>query len=131
MVGLTMASPRILIIDDDPVLLEVLREAIELRLQPSRVEGTTSSADALARLTVDSYDLVLCDWRMPSANGMALLEEIRMVRPGVPVVLMTGDIRESVRSQAAEKGAFAFLRKPFDRDEVIRIIRAALPESTQ
>ena len=126
-----MATPRILIIDDDPVLLEVLREAIELRLQPSRVEGTTSSADALARLTVDSYDVVVCDWRMPSANGMAFLDEIKMVRPGIPVVLMTGDIRESTRSQAAEKGAFTFLRKPFDREEVIRVIRAALPQSRQ
>jgi DNA-binding NtrC family response regulator len=126
-----MATPRILIIDDDPVLLEVLREAIELRLQPSRVEGTTSSADALARLTVDSYDVVLCDWRMPSTNGMAFLDEIKMVRPGIPVVLMTGDIQESTRSQAVEKGAFAFLRKPFDREEVIRVIRAALPQSRQ
>lgn len=126
-----MATPRILIIDDDPVLLEVLTEAIELRLQPSQVEGTTSSADGLARLTVDSYDVVLCDWRMPSTNGMALLDEIKMVRPDVPVVLMTGDIRESIRSQATEKGAFAFLRKPFDRDEVIRVIRAALPQDKQ
>jgi DNA-binding NtrC family response regulator len=126
-----MATARILIIDDDPVLLEVLRETIELRLKPSRVEGTTSSADALARLTVNSYDVVLCDWRMPSTNGIAFLDEIKMVRPGVPVVLMTGDIRESIRSQAAEKGAFAFLRKPFDRDEVIRVIRAALPQSRQ
>jgi DNA-binding NtrC family response regulator len=103
---------------------------IVLRLQPSVVESTTSSAEALARLTVDRYDVVLCDWRMPSTNGMAFLDEIRMVRPGLPVVLMTGDIRESIRSQAAEKGAFAFLRKPFDRDEVIRVIRAALPQST-
>ena len=126
-----MAIPRILIIDDDPVLLEVLGDAIELRLQPSRVEGTTTPADALARLAVDSYDVVLCDWRMPSSNGMAFLEEIKMVRPGLPVVLMTGDIRESTKSQAAEKGAFAFLRKPFDRDEVIRVIRAALPQSMQ
>jgi DNA-binding NtrC family response regulator len=126
-----MVTPRILIIDDDPVLLEVLTEAIELRLQPSQVEGTTSSADGLARLTVDSYDVVLCDWRMPSTNGMALLDEIKMVRPGVPVVLMTGDIRESIRSQATERGAFAFLRKPFDRDEVIRVIRAALPHGKQ
>jgi DNA-binding NtrC family response regulator len=125
-----MATPRILIIDDDPVLLEVLREAIELRLQPSRVEGTISSADALARLTLDAYDVVLCDWRMPSTDGMGFLDDIKMVRPGVPVVLMTGDIRESTRSQAAEKGAFAFLSKPFDRDEVIRIIRSALPQST-
>lgn len=126
-----MATPRILIIDDDPVLLEVLTEAIELRLQPSQVEGTTSSADGLARLTVDSYDVVLCDWRMPSTNGMALLDEIKMVRPDIPVVLMTGDIRESIRSQATEKGAFAFLRKPFDRNEVIRVIRAALPQDKQ
>lgn len=126
-----MATARILIIDDDSVLLQVLREAIELRLQPSMVEGTTSSADALARLTVAPYDVVLCDWRMSSTNGMAFLDEIKMVRPGVPVVFMTGDIRDSIRSQAAEKGAFAFLRKPFDRDEVIRVIRAALRPSTQ
>jgi DNA-binding NtrC family response regulator len=126
-----MATPRILIVDDDPVLLEVLRDTIVLRLQSSMVESTTSSAEALTRLTVDSYDLVLCDWRMPSTNGMAFLDEVKMVRPDLPVVLMTGDIRESIRSQAAEKGAFAFLRKPFDRDEVIRVIRAALPQSME
>ena len=130
MLGFYMASMRILIVDDDPVLLEVLREAIEWRLRPSRVDGTTSSADALARLTVDPYDVVLCDWRMPSPNGLSFLDEIKTVRPGVPVVLMTGDIRESVRSQAAEKGARAFLRKPFDRDEVVRVIRDALQQST-
>jgi DNA-binding NtrC family response regulator len=126
-----MATPRILIVDDDPVLLEVLRDTIVLRLQPSMVESTTSSAEALARLTVDSYDLVLCDWRMPSTNGMAFIDEVKTVRPDLPVVLMTGDIRESIKSQAAEKGAFAFLRKPFDRDEVIRVIRAALPQSME
>lgn len=126
-----MDTPRILIIDDDPVLLEVLTEAIELRLQPSQVEVTTSSADGLARLMVDSYDVVLCDWRMPSTNGMAFLDEIKVVRPELPVVLMTGDIRESIKTQATEKGAFAFLRKPFDRDEVIRVIRAALSHRKQ
>jgi DNA-binding NtrC family response regulator len=126
-----MATPRILIVDDDPVLLEVLRDTIVLRLQPSMVESTTSSVEALTRLTVDCYDLVLCDSRMPPTNGMAFLDEVKMVRPDLPVVLMTGDIRESIKSQAAEKGAFAVLRKPFDRDEIIRVIRAALPQSME
>jgi DNA-binding NtrC family response regulator len=62
---------------------------------------------------------------MPSTNGMAFLEEIKMVRPGLPVVLMTGDIRESIKSKAAES-RLCITAHPPDCHEVMRIIRTAL-----
>lgn len=76
-----------------------------------------------------SYDVVLCDWRMPFLDGLTLLDRIRQLRSHAPVLLMTGDIEESVEQRASQEGAFALLRKPLDREEVVQVIEAALLQS--
>ncbi len=77
-----------------------------------------------------ALDLVFLDVRLPDGDGIEFLAEFRMTRPNVPVIVMTAHGTSAMEALAAEAGAFAFVHKPFDLDEVVRLTqRAAGPGS--
>src|SRR5207244_4425155 len=78
----TMA--RILIVDDDTSLLKALPEAVRLRLKGVQVDTCDSAPQALDRLRVTDYDAIVADIKMPGMDGLALLAEIRTLRPDTP-----------------------------------------------
>ncbi|MEK7152504.1 MAG: response regulator, partial [Patescibacteria group bacterium] len=111
-----MSKPSVLIVDDDPGLLELLR----IRLQA--LGYNTLSADnglrALDLLGRHPVNAVVSDLRMTPMDGIELFERIHQDYPGIPVIILTahGTIREAV--EATHKGVFAFLTKPVDKDEL-------------
>lgn len=111
-----MSKPVVLIVDDDPGLLELLR----IRIQTFGYD--TLSADngkrALDLLGRNPVNVVVSDLRMSPMDGMELFERIHQYNPGIPVIMLTahGTIREAV--EATHKGVFAFLTKPVDKDEL-------------
>src|SRR5690349_17491222 len=110
----TLALPtvaRILVVDDDPILLHALAETISRRLH-AVVDSATSASTALERLRGARYDVVLSDVKMPEMNGLRLLQEIEKIAPHVPVVLMTGHAHSIVTREALKVGAIAVLEKP-------------------
>ena len=120
-------APRILVVDDDPSLLRLL--SIRLRSENYEVLPVASGADALAQLDQFRPDLVITDLRMDRMDGIALLEEIQGRRPGLKVILVTahGTIPDAVR--ATQSGAFGFLTKPVEKQQLLEQVQKALKVS--
>jgi two-component system C4-dicarboxylate transport response regulator DctD len=116
----------ILIIDDDPALLEALTAMIRFRLADVHLHTAAIPEDALRLMATREYDVILSDIRLPGMDGLTLLRRIRVLRPAVPVIMMTGHGSDAVRQAAMDAGAVSFLQKPFDRDELVQHLRAAL-----
>jgi len=115
---------RILVVDDDPGLLRLL--TIRLRAENYDVEAVESAAQALAAATRFRPDLVISDLRMEPVDGIGLLKELQNRWPGLKVILLTahGTIPDAV--QATQMGAFGFLTKPVDKQELLDQIQRAL-----
>lgn len=119
--------PRILVVDDDPGLLRLL--SIRLRSENYEVLPVSQAADALAQLDQFRPDLVITDLRMDRMDGIALLEELQVRRPGLKVILVTahGTIPDAVR--ATQSGAFGFLTKPIEKQQLLDQVHKALKVS--
>jgi two-component system response regulator GlrR len=115
---------KILLVDDDPGLLRLL--SIRLRAEGYEVEAVESAHKALATLNRFSPDLVITDLRMDKMDGIGLLKELQTRSPGLRVVIITahGTIPDAVT--ATQHGAFGFLTKPIDKDELITLVERAL-----
>jgi two-component system phosphate regulon sensor histidine kinase PhoR len=109
-------SPRILIVDDDPALLEALPEALRLRMSELAVETCDSAPDALGKIAGEDYDAIVTDIKMPGMDGLVLLEEIQKLRPETPTLLITGHGEHDLAVQALRRGAYDYIQKPIDRD---------------
>ncbi len=115
---------KILLVDDDPGLLRLL--SIRLRAEGYDVEAVESAHKALATLNRFSPDLVITDLRMDKMDGIGLLKELQTRSPGLRVVIITahGTIPDAV--VATQSGAFGFLTKPIDKDELMVTVEKAL-----
>jgi two-component system, NtrC family, response regulator AtoC len=121
--------PQILTVDDDSVTCELLCEVFTREGFGAAFEN--SGEAALMAMRAQQPDLLLSDIRMKTRlDGLSLLEIVRREYPSVPVVLMTafGSIETAVR--AVKEGAFDYISKPFNIDELVAIVRRALTNST-
>jgi DNA-binding NtrC family response regulator len=117
----------ILIVDDDQSLCKVLKGLIE-----KAGFGVVVAHDVDAALSIideQDLDLIITDLKMPGKSGMELLSECRVRKPAVPVIMITayGNIDDAVA--AIKQGAYDFITKPFDEDELLNGIKKALNES--
>lgn len=119
-------SASLLLVDDDPALLEALPITLTLRVPSVQIETCPSPVVALELIRAGRYDTLITDLRMPQMDGATLAEEIRKVRDDIPVLLITGAADRELASRALHAGAFDFLLKPFDRDVIAASVRAAL-----
>jgi two-component system, NtrC family, response regulator GlrR len=115
---------RILVVDDDPGLLRLL--TIRLRAESYDVEAVEGGPQALAAASRFRPDLVITDLRMEPMDGIALLKELQNRWPGLKVIMLTahGTIPDAV--QATQMGAFGFLTKPVDKQELLDQVQKAL-----
>ncbi len=117
---------RLLIVDDEPNIRRILEVAFEkLGLQAISVEDAQAAIEAV-KLT--SFDCVLTDVTMPGMSGFELQKQLHHDHPNLPVILMTafGTIPQAV--QAIRNGAFEFVTKPFDLDNLKKIVQAAIEQ---
>jgi two-component system response regulator GlrR len=123
----TRRMPRVLVVDDDPGLLRLL--TIRLRAQNYEVEPVSSATDALASVARFRPDLVVTDLRMAQMDGIALLRELQRRWPSLNVIMLTahGTIPDAVK--ATQSGAFAFLTKPVEKEQLLAEVRRALKTS--
>jgi DNA-binding NtrC family response regulator len=116
-------KPRVLIVDDEPRM----GRAIEVALSRSGLECevVTSGTDALAALRARGADCVVTDWKMPGMDGLDLLAEIRRSHD-LPVIVVTAfaDVPSAV--SAMKQGAFDYVTKPFDNDDLRTKVQRAL-----
>ncbi len=122
--GSNKRKARILVVDDDPGLLRLL--TIRLRAENYEVEAVESGALALAATARFRPELVITDLRMDQMDGIGLLKELQARYPGLKVIILTahGTIPDAV--QATQMGAFGFLTKPVDKQELLDQVQKAL-----
>jgi two-component system, NtrC family, response regulator GlrR len=115
---------RILIVDDDPGLLRLL--TIRLRAENYDVEAVENGLQAIAAATRFRPDLVISDLRMDQLDGIGLLKELQSRWPGLKVIMLTahGTIPDAVH--ATQLGAFGFLTKPVEKQELLEQVNKAL-----
>lgn len=118
---------RLLIIDDDPQVLEILR----LTFPPLEfaVRTASTAATGVAMFTAEPPEAVLLDIRLPDQSGMATFQELHRLDPKVPVVLMTGHGTASTAIDAMRMGAFDYIVKPFAPEAIEGIVENAVETS--
>ena len=117
-------SARILVVDDEPRMAEVMAAA--LTRAGHVAETHISAAAALRALDERPADVVVTDWKMPDMDGVALMRAVHERRPGLPVILVTAHGSVPAAVAAMREGAFDYLTKPFDNDELRALVGRAL-----
>jgi PAS domain S-box-containing protein len=115
-----------LIVDDDTALLSALPKTLKLRLDGIRIDTSDNAADALERVARVDYDAVVTDIKMPGMDGLAMLNEVKRLRPKTPTLLITGHGEHDLAVQALRGGAYDFVQKPIDRDYFLASLERAI-----
>ena len=121
-----MERNRILVVDDDPLIRGSLYEM--LRGRRYEVEMASDGSEAIDHLKRRAFQLVLADWKMPQVDGMTLLAHIRNQYPEVSVILITGFGSVNSAVEAMREGAFDYLTKPIQPEELEETITRALSQ---
>ncbi len=120
-----MAAERILVVDDEEIIRETLCSALRLGSYVCGAAGSGAAALDLLQ-SDDHWDLILSDMVMPGIDGLAFLELARQRYPDIPVVIVTGVHDISIALDAIRKGAYDYLLKPFQREQLLAVVRRAL-----
>src|SRR5260370_847742 len=119
-------TPHILIVDDDTALLQALPHTLSLRMVQVQVDTSDSAPGALELLQEHDYDVIVSDVKMPGMDGLGPLEKIQALRPETPTLLITGHGEHQLAIQALRGGAYDYIQKPIDRDELVVSLHRAL-----
>lgn len=122
-----MNTPKVLIVEDDPVQQALLKESLESR--GFHVLVASSGEEALETMEQETPDLVLLDQRLPGISGFEVLQWIREHHPWVPVLMITAFGEIPLAVEAMKQGAFHYLTKPVDLRELESLMRRALEHS--
>lgn len=119
-----MAKPVVLVVDDEPDLVELLSLTLNRMNLDTRSAGNVAGARELLR--TEHFDLCLTDMRLPDGNGLELVEWIQQNRPDIPVAVITahGNVESAVR--ALKLGAFDFVSKPLDLGVMRKLVASAI-----
>lgn len=117
-------NASILLVDDEPEILECLKDAIEDDF--SFVQTANDGAAALQHLRHRHYDVVITDIRMPIMDGLELLRQTKGSFPQIPVMVVTGHGDRQTMEQAIGLGAFDYIEKPFSIDLLVNKARNAI-----
>ena len=116
-----MDTARVLLVDDEEEFASALAERLELRRFV--VQLAFNGEQALGKLQDQEPDFVVLDLKMPGMDGMEVLRRVRKHHPRVAVVILTGHGSEKDRDEALRLGAYAYLQKPVQIDQLVRLIQ--------
>jgi DNA-binding NtrC family response regulator len=114
---------RVLLVDDEKDFLEVLIRRLSKR--DVKVDGVSSGEEALQYLQVRPIDVAVLDVKMPGMDGITLLREIKKLNPLIEVIMLTGHASLEVALEGMRSGAFDYLMKPAEIDELLYKIQDA------
>jgi DNA-binding NtrC family response regulator len=117
-------ATRVLVVDDEPRMAEVMAAA--LGRAGHTCEVCNDGAAALTALDERGADVVVTDWKMPDMDGLAFMKAVHERRPSLPVILVTAHGSVPAAVAAMREGAFDYLTKPFDNDELRALVARAL-----
>jgi len=116
-------AERMLVIDDEKVVLESCRKIFEA--EGFDVTTTKDPQEGLKLVSDSSFDVILCDWKMPGFDGMDVIEEIDRRSPDSTVVMISGYPTVGRATEAMKRGAMDYIAKPFTPEEIIRVVKKA------
>jgi DNA-binding NtrC family response regulator len=119
-----MGEPSILIVDDDIVVRDSLGKWFES--EGFQVSIAPGAAAALEMLAGRRFDLALVDIKMPGVDGIELQAKLREIDPAMPVIIMTGFASVETAVRALKNGAYDYITKPFDPDELVHLVNKAI-----
>lgn len=119
-------TPQILVVDDDVRMCESLR--FLLRRNGYEISTANSGRQAQALLVQKTFDIAILDVVLPDANGHQLMEHVLSCAPDTKVIMITGYCCITTASEALSKGAYSYVKKPFEYDEFLQIIQSALSQ---
>jgi two-component system nitrogen regulation response regulator NtrX len=119
---------KLLIIDDEKSIRKTLREILEY--EKYQVDEAADGTEGLGLIQKNTYDVILCDIKMPKMDGMEVLDKIMIQATDVPVVMISGHGNIETAVEAVKKGAFDFIAKPLDLNRLLVTIRNAMDKST-
>ncbi len=124
-----MRTARILIIDDDSILLATLASTLRLRLPDTQIETGESALASLERIRANEYDAIICDGQQPRIDGVAFVRAVRKVHPEMPVLLLIEKHDQDLIWQTTNAGAYDFLVKPVDEGTLLLAVHRAIEVS--
>lgn len=115
--------PNILVVEDSPTMRQLISFAIK-RIPSSRVIEATDGVDALKKLSSEKVDLILADINMPVMDGLKLVSLVRgnPVFKNIPIIIVTTEGAEEDRKRALSIGANAYLPKPIQTQELLKLV---------
>lgn len=119
-----MTQPSVVFVDDDAHIRQAMVQTLSLEDLP--VACYADGASALEDLGPEFAGVVLCDYTMPGMDGLELMARIRALDDAIPVIILTGHGDISTAVSAMQQGAYDFIEKPFDHEELIELLRHAL-----
>ncbi len=119
----------VLVIDDDTYICSILKKYLEQNGYDTEV--AFSGITAKKMLAKQDFDLVLCDFRLPDSDGSKMLQYIKSKMPAAPVIIMTAYAEITMAVELIKSGAFDYIAKPMNPEEVLRIIGKALDGSKE
>ncbi len=126
-----MAKARILLVDDEPEILEITRWAFEVNNY--EVFTTRTGEEALHLLESTPPDVILADFKLPKMSGIEFLRKTKELKPDIPIIMITGLTHESeqIEKECEQLGTFSFLRKPLRMEAVLQIVAQAVAHRTK
>src|SRR6185369_9038846 len=115
---------KILVVDDQDMMRDSL--AAILAREGHEIIAANDGQAAISRLAGSKIDLVITDLKMPRMTGIELLAEVKKLKPDVPVVLMTAFASVQTAVEAMKLGAYDYIQKPFDGDEIKLLVDRTL-----
>jgi two-component system chemotaxis response regulator CheY len=122
--------PNILVVEDSPTMRQLISFAMK-RIQNAHVIEATDGVDALKKLSSEKIDLILCDINMPVMDGLKLVSLVRgnATFKDIPIIMVTTEGAEEDRKRALAIGANAYLPKPIQTQELIKLVNTYLSGS--
>src|SRR5574340_1849829 len=112
---------KILVAEDEEITLKHLLST--LRSEGYEVSGTGNGREAFELVNSDNFDLLITDVKMPEMAGTELLEKVKELHPDIDVMIVTGFGSVGAAVEAMKKGAYDYITKPFDLDELVIKVR--------
>ena len=117
---------RILIIEDEASIRRVLTKILSEENDSYQVEEAEDGVIGFEKITQNDYDLVLCDIKMPKMDGVEVLQEVKKIKPEIPIVMISGHGDMETAIQTMRLGAFDYISKPPDLNRLLNTVRNAL-----
>ena len=117
-------STSILIVDDDPDIARTLQDLLEY--EGYQVQAVSTGGAAITRATEDHFGAVILDLGLPDVDGLSVLRTLSKADPKLPIIILTAFLKDARTIASLREGAFAYLTKPYNRDELKATLRRAI-----